>query len=64
MQKSGQLVGYIETCVFSLEDINLGGLMSTVCSVHVGGWAGVGARSAEGGRRPGRIRRRAARRPL
>ena len=35
--------------------------MSTVCGAHVGGWADVGACSAEGGRRPGRIRRRAAR---
>ena len=31
------------------KDGNLGELMSTVCSVHVeGGWAGVGACSAEG----------------
>ena len=33
---------------FFTEDDNLGVLMSTVCSVHVGGWAGVGACSAEG----------------
>ena len=33
---------------FSPKDDNLGELMSTVCSVHVGGWAGVGACSAEG----------------
>ena len=46
---------------FFPQDNNLGELMSTVCSVHVRGWAGVGACSAEGGRRPGRTRRRAAR---
>ena len=34
--------------VFFPKDDNLGELMSTVCSVHVGGWAGVGACSAEG----------------
>ena len=28
-------------------DIYLGELLSTVCSVHVGGWAGVDACSAE-----------------
>ena len=33
---------------FFTEDDNLGVLMSTVCSVHVGGWARVGACSAEG----------------
>ena len=33
---------------FFQKDINLGVLKSTVCSVHVGGWAGVGACSAEG----------------
>ena len=33
---------------FYLKDDNLGELMSTVCSVHVGGWGGVGACSAEG----------------
>ena len=33
---------------FFPKDINLGELMSTVYSVHVGGWAGVGACSAEG----------------
>ena len=33
---------------FFPKDYNLGELMSTVCSVHVGGWAGVGACSAEG----------------
>ena len=32
---------------FSPKDDNLGELMSTVCSVHVGRWAGVGACSAE-----------------
>ena len=46
---------------FFPKDDNLGELMSTVCGVHVRGWAGVGACSAEGGRRPGRTRRRAAR---
>ena len=46
---------------FFPKDYNLGELMSTVCGVHVRRWAGVGACSAEGGRRPGRIRRRAAR---
>ena len=51
----------LELSDFSPKYIYLGELMSTVCSVHVGGWAGVGACSAEGGRRPGRIRRRAAR---
>ena len=30
------------------KDINLGELMSTVRNVHVGGWASVGACSAEG----------------
>ena len=34
---------------FFPKDIYLGVLMSTVCGVHVGGWAGVGACSAEGG---------------
>ena len=33
---------------FFLKDDILGELMSTVCSVHVGGWAGVGACSAKG----------------
>ena len=46
--------------VISPKHIYLGELMSTVRGVHVGGWAGVGACSAEGGRRPGRTRRRAA----
>ena len=32
---------------FFPKDDNLGELMSTVCSVHVGGWAGVDACSAE-----------------
>ena len=50
-------------CCFCPKDIYLGELMSTVCSVHVGGWAGVGACSAEGVGDPGRIRRRAARDP-
>ena len=55
-------VGIFATCTdFFSKDIYLGELMSTVCSVHVRGWAGVGACSAEGGRRPGRTRRRAAR---
>ena len=31
---------------FFTKDIYPGELMSTVCSVHVGGWAGVGACSA------------------
>ena len=30
------------------KDIYLGVLMSTMCRVHVGGWVGVGACSAEG----------------
>ena len=47
--------------IFFPTDIYLGELMSTVCGVHVRGWAGMGACSAEGGRRPGRTRRRAAR---
>ena len=34
--------------VFVPKDIYLDELMSTACSVHVGGWAGVGACSAEG----------------
>ena len=33
---------------FFPEDIYLGELMSTVCVARVRGWAGVGARSAEG----------------
>ena len=37
---------------FFPKDYNLGELMSTVCSVHVRGWAGMDACSAEGGRRP------------
>ena len=32
---------------FSPKDDNLGELMSTVCGVHVRGWAGMGACSAE-----------------
>ena len=48
--------------VFFPKDDNFGVLMSTVCSVYVGGWVGVSACPAEG-RRPGRIRRRAAGRP-
>ena len=38
--------------IFSPKDIYLGELMPTVCGVHVEGWAGVGACSAEAGRRP------------
>ena len=34
--------------LFFPKDDNLGELMSTVCVVRVGGWAGVGACSAEG----------------
>ena len=41
-----------ELAKFFPKDDNLGKLMSTVCGVHVGGWAGVGACSAEEGRRP------------
>ena len=42
-------VGIFATCTdFFSKDIYLGELMSTVCSVHVRGWAGVGACSAEG----------------
>ena len=40
-----------ESYVFEMffpKDIYLGEKLSTVCSVHVGGWAGVGACSAEG----------------
>ena len=33
---------------FFLKDYNLGELMSNVCVARVRGWAGVGARSAEG----------------
>ena len=33
--------------IFPPKDDNLGELMSTVCGVHVRGWAGVGACSAE-----------------
>ena len=44
---------------FTQKNANLGELMSAVCGVHVRGWAGVGACSAEGGRRPRRTRRRA-----
>ena len=49
------------TNFFFPTDDNLGELMSTVCGVHVRGWAGVGACSAEGFRRPSRTRRRTAR---
>ena len=31
---------FVVVCVFSQKDIYLGELMSTVCSVHVGGLAG------------------------
>ena len=47
----GQIMRFQATkseIIFSPRDIYLGELMSTVCSVHVGGWAGVGACSAEG----------------
>ena len=63
------LIQYIPACgsaisplaSFFPKDDNPGELMSTMCGVHARGWAGVGACSAEGGRRPGRICRRAAR---